>query len=201
MILQLYGHGNAVPLRLIDTPLRSTTFTRRIPAMRWFLVKNACQSLWSACTLLMRINYLAESFPPGCGKIFHLEGAAGQVVRIWFMQIDSHGVGNGDFVLVLMDSNDLVAWADFTFAKDAQIKSAAAAGQETLGHVVAAELQVQLEAWNSRLRHDHFRCADRETVSEEDGILDEACCGEIFPEGAPGQIHARQLLLPVRIVL
>ena len=117
------------------------------------------------------------------------------------MEIDTHGVGNGDFVLVLMDSNDLVAWADFAFAKDAQIKSAAAAGQETFGHVVAAELQVQFEAWNSRLRHHHFRRADRETVSEENGILDETCCGEIFPEGAPGQIHSRQFLLPVGIVL
>src|SRR6267143_3078014 len=117
------------------------------------------------------------------------------------MQIDSHCIGNGNFVLVLVDSNDLVAWANFSFAKDAQIKSAAAAGQETFGHVVAAELQVQFEAWNSRLRHHHFRRADRETVSEEDGILDETCRREIFPESAPGQIHARQLLLPVRIVL
>src|ERR1700704_2587880 len=167
--------------------------------MRWFLVRNACQSLWSACTLLMRINYLAESFPPGCGKIFHLEGAAGQVVRIRFMQIDAHGIGNGNFVFVLMDSNDFVSWANFSFAKDAQIKTAAAAGQETLGHSIAAELQVQLEARNSRLRHHHFRRADRETVSEEDGILDETCCGEIFPEGAPRQIHSRQFLLPVGI--
>src|SRR6266550_1335574 len=102
------------------------------------------------------------------------------------MQIDSHGIGNGNFVLVLVDSNDLVSWADLSFAKDAQIKSAAAAGQETFCHVVAAELQVQFEAGNSRLRHYHFRCADRETVSEADGILDETCCGEIFPESAPG---------------
>jgi len=45
-----------------------------------------------------------------------------------------------------MDSNDFVSGATSTFAKDAQIKSAAAAGQETLGHIVAAELQVQLES-------------------------------------------------------
>src|SRR5258706_7264234 len=105
------------------------------------------------------------------------------------MQIYAHGIGNGDFVLVLVDSNDFVSWANFSFAKDAQIKPAAAAGQETLGHVVAAELQVQLEAGNSRLRHHHFRRADCETVSEENGILDETCRREIFPESAPRQIH------------
>src|SRR3977135_573420 len=98
------------------------------------------------------------------------------------MQIDAHGIGNGDFVLVLMDSNDFVSWAYFTFSKHAQIKSAAVAGQETFGHVVTAELQVQFEAGNSRLGHHHFRRADHETVSEEDGILDEACRREIFPE-------------------
>src|SRR5882762_7723677 len=103
------------------------------------------------------------------------------------MQIDTHGIGNGNFVFVLMDSNDFVSWANFTFAKDAQIKSAAVAGQETLGHVVAAELQVQLETGNSRLRHHHFCRADRETVPEADGILDETCRREIFPESAPGQ--------------
>src|SRR5467141_2125675 len=100
-----------------------------------------------------------------------------------------------------MDSNDFISWANFTFVKDAQIKPAAAAGEETFGHIVAAELQVQFEAGNSRLRHYHFRRADRETVSEEHGILDETCRGEIFPEVAPGQIHSRQFLLPVGIVL
>src|SRR6202049_3372962 len=100
-----------------------------------------------------------------------------------------------------MDSNDFVARADFSFAKDSQIEAGAAAGQETLGHIVAIEFQIQLEAGKSRLRHYHFCRADCESVSEGDWVLDEACSWEVFPEGAPGQVHARQLLLPVWIVL
>src|SRR5258708_20622819 len=98
--------------------------------MRWFFVRNACQSLRSSCTLLLRVNCLAEFLAPSCGKIFHLEGAASQVVRIRFMQIDAHGVGNGDFVLVLVDSNDFVTWADFSFAKDAHLKPPPGPGKQ-----------------------------------------------------------------------
>ena len=148
----------------------------------------------------MGVKCLGESFAPGFGEEFDLEGAAGQFVRIWFVEIDTHCIGDGDFVLVLMDSNDFVSRADFSFAEDAQIETAAAAGQETLCHVVAIELQVQLEAGKSRLRYHHFGRADRETVSEADRVFDEPYCGEVFPEGPPGQIHTWQFLLPVGIV-
>ena len=39
--------------------------------------KSAASSLRRACTLLMGVKCLGESFAPGCGEIFDLEGAAG----------------------------------------------------------------------------------------------------------------------------
>jgi len=55
------------------------------------------------------------------GKIFHLECAVDQLIRTRFVQIDAKGIGNGDTVFVLMDSNDFVSGADFSFAKHAQL--------------------------------------------------------------------------------
>src|SRR5882724_4873784 len=102
------------------------------------------------------------------------------------MQIDAHGIGNGNAVLVLMDSDDWVSRANFSFAKDAQIKTAASAEQETLGQIVAIKLQIQLEAWNSRLGNYYLCRADREMISDENIALQQAGCREVFTESAPG---------------
>src|SRR5579862_2329668 len=100
-----------------------------------------------------------------------------------------------------MDADDFVARADFALAQDAEIETAAAAGEESLGHVVALEFQIQLVAGNSRLRDDDFGAANRVSVSEGDIVFEEALRREIFSEGAPRQVHTRQFILPISVVL
>src|SRR5258706_5695158 len=102
------------------------------------------------------------------------------------MQIDAHGIGNGNAVLVLVGSDDWISCGDFSLTENAQIKTAAAADQEALGHVVAIELQIQLEAWNSRLSNHYLCRSDRETISDENIALQQTGCREIFTESAPG---------------
>lgn len=153
------------------------------------------------CFRSEQLGLLSESFSPGRRKIFDLQGAAAQLVHTRLMQINAHGIGDRDAILILMGSDDFISRGDFSFVEDAQIKTAAAAGQETLRHVVATELQIQLETWESRLRYDYFRSADRKAIPEADFALQQTRCREVFTESAPGKIRARQFFLPVRIVL
>ena len=132
------------------------------------------------------LDLLREPFAPGWGKVFDPQGALAQIVEVRFVQIQAHGVGNGDAVLIRVASDDCVSRTHFTFAEHPEIKAAAAAGQKALGHVVAFEPQIQLEARNARLRYNHLRCANRETISQVDVILQQAGCREVFAEGAPG---------------
>jgi len=90
------------------------------------------------------------------------------------MEMQAQGVQYRHTVLILMDRNNFVICADFSFAKHAEIKSGAAAGQEAFDHVVAIEFQIQFETRKARLRDDHFRCADREAVSDTDSAFGEA---------------------------
>jgi hypothetical protein len=117
-----------------------------------------------------------------------------------FMQMQEQGVQHGNAVLVLMDRNNFVTCADFSFAKYAKIEPAAAACQETLDHILAVKFQIQFEARKARLRDDHLRRADREAVSDTDSLFQQARRREVFAESPPWKIYFRQFLLPERIV-
>src|ERR1035437_4263979 len=100
-----------------------------------------------------------------------------------------------------MGRHDFVSRAGFSLVKHSQIKTAAMAGQEALCHIVPVELQIQFEAWNSRLRDDDFRGADRKAISEANGALQKTRCREVFPKCSPWKIDSLQFLLPEWIML
>jgi hypothetical protein len=122
-------------------------------------------------------------------------------VIVFFPHKEPVCFGDRNTMRVPVEHLEGVARLDFAFSFDRAIETAAAAEQKALQHVIALKFGGQLVAWSSRLADHHNRGTDLKPIADVKFVFRKACGREVLAKHAPGQIDARQLLLPIGIML
>ena len=104
-------------------------------------------------------------------------------------------------MLVTLDERDSVSRRHLALLQDCEVKAGKATREETFDDVITAELDAQLVAWHSRLRHHHLGRTHPEAVTNMDRVIQQPLNGDIFPEHCPGKLHVGKLLPPEMVVL
>src|SRR4051812_479844 len=94
-----------------------------------------------------------------------------------------------------------VAGAEFSLAKDGQVKSAPSALQKFLDDIGPAKSDAQLKAGHPRLCDYDMHRPDLKPVADIDLRIEHALRREVFAEHTPGQILRRKFSTPIGVVL
>src|ERR1700687_2245365 len=88
------------------------------------------------------------------------------VIAVPFCDIQPSDFRNCNAIWVSSNHFDLIASTDFSLAGDGEVETRPSARQESLHHVVGLKSHTKFVAREARLRHDHLRSTDRQTVAK-----------------------------------
>ena len=118
-----------------------------------------------------------------------------------FCDVEARNFRNCNCVWISGDQLDLISSADFPFFCDGKVETGPAAGQESFHHIIRLKSDTQFVAGQARLCHDYFSRTNGKMIAQMDCVLQQAIGREIFSKHSHRQLSARQLFLPVGVVL
>jgi hypothetical protein len=115
--------------------------------------------------------------------------------------VDPDDIGYRNAAFSFGDPANSISCSHFAFLKYSEIKSGAAAFQETRNNIFSSEFDPQLVTWHSWLGYHELRSSDAEPVPDVHLVFEKAFQSEVLSEHSPGHLNIREFVAPVWIVL
>src|SRR4051812_28695146 len=94
-----------------------------------------------------------------------------------------------------------VSGLDLAFSKNTKIESAPTADQEPLDHITSPEFDCELKARHARLSYYDLRFSNTKAVADIDVYFQQPFGRKIFAKHPASQLHGRQFVSPIFVVL